>query len=111
MMAASIAFDMATASLNPAVRELYRSRGGPILGAADIVLEDGAGGSPVVSGGWNGRLPVLPRIAIAASGDLTLALAWDGPAGKDLEFDAQEILNHALALCQPATGETHERHP
>lgn len=93
-----------------AVRELCRAGGGPNLGAADIVLEDGAEGALLVAGGWKGRLPVHPRLAIAASGDLTLAMAWDVPAERAPGFDAQKILDNALAICQSATGETHEQH-
>jgi hypothetical protein len=88
-----------------AVREFCRAAGGPGLAAADIVLEDGAGGALVVAGGWNGRLPVHPRVAVATEREVTLAIAWPGPA--DLPPGLE---NHALALCQPSTGETHERH-
>jgi hypothetical protein len=83
-----------------AVRELCRAAGGPSLGAADIVLEDGDGGMPSVAGGWCGRLPIQPRIAVVARDDITLAIAWPGPA--DLPAG---LANHALALCQPSTGE------
>jgi malonyl CoA-acyl carrier protein transacylase/phosphopantetheinyl transferase len=74
-----------------AVRELIRSRGGPRLGEADIVIVEGENGKPAVSGGWTRELPVCPLVSIAHKNDTVIAVACEPEPGLDIGIDLELI--------------------
>lgn len=77
------------AAAKDSVRHLLRRKFGTSLGAADITIATDGKGRPIVAGGWNGSLSQHPRISIAHTQGLAVAVAIDAERKRTPGIDVE----------------------